>query len=966
MPLPPRKAMSWQSDASGGALVRPAGVAKRGPMTLARVGPSPFLGRVKRNALPEQSEDDVKTQLIAEILVAVFGSDETKSLPAHTKGTRAEGETWQGAKNRWFGIRGGRVVPVKNPNAEPKKPKESKPGQAPRAPAKIHRMTLDQARETMAELKSQGPTEERLEVLVASLATLTVKDLATLKKEVGAKGGKVKADLIAKIKATLGVVKQAEADGDVEDAEPSPVSQDARPTPSASPESVQAAVQQISSTGKYNASGYIPRAVVEAVTGPLSDDALKDMQVEGKVRLDLDGNGSVAGFISTATSGSIGKMPNTGTVKPPAVSAAVTALAASGKYRFGTVPIPDVLDEIKRTTPGMTDDDARATLMEMGERGELRLVAIGDTSRVDPAKLRRAIPTGSGNIGQLLYSVEIPFPNESNSSTEPKADVAKLPATVTDIHAELSRQATSQGNRLYRVGDLRKMIRERLGDVSKDDVDGVIRQLQNDGIIDLRATALKDKLTPQDWEDAIVDRDGNHAEALTHIVATPPTKSISTMPPSPFLSRVKAKAMPPSPVERPADPANEDDEKAELIAAILDAALGGEGEKSLPSYTKATPAQKHPVDVPYQTPKGAWRVVREFAGGKLRSVPAKAPGGAAKPAPKKPAENKPPAAKKPKPVKIGVDDAAAKIDDMRRNGTSEEKVTSLVGELATLTVPDLKKLATRMGVKPGKLKKDELVNKVRDIMADYAVPDDVEQIPESDAMDDGEMIVLDDPTPVPSPTDAAPPTLAPPPKAPATNPAKDFPIVNQKLMSSKDDTRLRELTKSYGWGSVERKTANYYTMEGYQGMNAFLRTGKGDARDVAAAEKMAAMIEAAPPIDPPVRVFRGMVMPQEQQAKYIEEYKAAAASGEPVELNGFPSTSIRPSVISNFDGVVQGRVVEKPLRYQIEARKGVYLEGVTDFEDENEVLLPHGNKYAVGEIREDAAGGYTISMVQLE
>jgi hypothetical protein len=217
------------------------------------INPSPFRYRIKAlPSQPQQSEDDVKAQLIAEILAGVFGEDNTdaKSLEWDGKAAkgpkRAKGEVWEGAKNRWFTVNeDGKVVPTKRPagnegsapstlsesrgSAAATKPTDGKPS-ATKKPAtpKPVKLTLDQAKQTVAELKQQGPTEDTLNMLVGSLATLTVADLKQLHKEMGIKGGGLKADLIAKIKDTLTAVKDADAP------EPEPIP-DATPTPAATP-----------------------------------------------------------------------------------------------------------------------------------------------------------------------------------------------------------------------------------------------------------------------------------------------------------------------------------------------------------------------------------------------------------------------------------------------------------------------------------------------------------------------------------------------------------------------------------------------------------------------------------------------------------------------------------------------------------------------------------------------------------
>lgn len=233
-----QKALSSLDSTSGGALVRPAAQWS---------AKSPFRNRTATKAMSPQPEDDVKAQLIAEILSGVFGGSDGKALDYDAKAKpagpkRAEGETWEGAKNRWFTVKDGKTVPTKAPAKgnggssgtapEPTdaKPNVKKPGVTPKKPAtplKPVKLTLEQVRKTVAELKKRGPTEDTLNMLVGSLATLTVADLKNLHTEMGIKPKGLKAELIAKIKDTLAAVK----DADAPEAEPTPAPVSAAPEP---------------------------------------------------------------------------------------------------------------------------------------------------------------------------------------------------------------------------------------------------------------------------------------------------------------------------------------------------------------------------------------------------------------------------------------------------------------------------------------------------------------------------------------------------------------------------------------------------------------------------------------------------------------------------------------------------------------------------------------------------------------
>jgi hypothetical protein len=270
---------------------------------------------------------------------------------------------------------------------------------------------------------------------------------------------------------------------------------------------------------------------------------------------------------------------------------------------------------------------------------------------------------------------------------------------------------------------------------------------------------------------------------------------------------------------------------------------------------------------------------------------------------------------------------------------------------------------------------DADANEVMDLGDDDAIVLDDDEMITLDGIDDGpatpttnkvEPPPYDDfdeavPKPKPVPAQATPSSAG----VLAKNPAVDFGVVKQKAMDPQTAAQLRKTAQTYKWDASQRKTANYYTTTGFTGMNDILRKGSGgDAKDVAAIKKLSEMIDNAPPIDPPVRVFRGMVLLETEIGSFIEGIKRNAETNTPATLDGFQSTTIRPEAAQKFDGAIYKMNIDTSVRFQIQARKGVYLESVSDFEDENELLLPHGNKYAVGEIVKDEYG-YTISMVQL-
>jgi hypothetical protein len=483
---------------------------------------------------------------------------------------------------------------------------------------------------------------------------------------------------------------------------------------------------------------------------------------------------------------------------------------------------------------------------------------------------------------------------------------------------------------------------------------------------------------------------------------------------SPFRNRVAVKAMP---------EASEDDVKAQLIAEILAGVFGITDEKSLFAWHSKAAKPKQAEGVPYQTPAGNWRELRNF-NGKLRSVPSKAPGSdqeAAKkpktaqptPTPKKPAGTKPaPAPKKPKPVKIDVATATARIDEMRKNGTSEEALTTFVGELSGMTVPQLKELQGKLGVKPKGIKAD-LIAKVKEVISEFAVPDDIEQMPteeetpapepkpepaaapdntvelddgdainlddgDSISLDDDEMINLDDDTPMeplpdresdepnPDATDTYPSAKAMPEGVVASSPHIDLPVNPKPTFNRKDAMRLDDVNLDNPFSTQDEDALRAYTTIAYQDINAYLRDGTKplDRRTPKVLRDLAGAMAKLPPIKPPVTVYRGLTIKGNEIDKFIGDIMKKAESGNPLKLKGYQSTSLNPEVADRFK-VTYGEEGVVPVRMQVRANKGAYLEGTTVVPNEQELLLPAGNKYKVGQIVKDPDGGFTVTLEQM-
>jgi hypothetical protein len=147
----------------------------------------------------------------------------------------------------------------------------------------------------------------------------------------------------------------------------------------------------------------------------------------------------------------------------------------------------------------------------------------------------------------------------------------------------------------------------------------------------------------------------------------------------------------------------------------------------------------------------------------------------------------------------------------------------------------------------------------------------------------------------------------------------------------------------------QKAALRHYTRKGDELMNAHLRRDEAVTPEVAAEiEELHKAFEDAPPFEHPVSVWRGIKVDFEKLDELVGQFEAAAKSGEAVAFKGFTSTSANPEVALDFGEVV----------FEITAKKGLYLEPITQWEGEREILMPHGAKFKVHGIVE---ANYAVS-----
>jgi hypothetical protein len=146
----------------------------------------------------------------------------------------------------------------------------------------------------------------------------------------------------------------------------------------------------------------------------------------------------------------------------------------------------------------------------------------------------------------------------------------------------------------------------------------------------------------------------------------------------------------------------------------------------------------------------------------------------------------------------------------------------------------------------------------------------------------------------------------------------------------------------------EKKSIDHYTQSGYATLNKDLRKGlqpKGGDRKIM--DHLDAAMGKAGTLDKPITTWRGLSLPPQAGAAMEENLKKAVASGQPITMKGFISSSLNPEVGASFSKGLG----EKAMVFEVSARKGMYIGAVPGrghiSAEEREFLMPHDSKFHV-------------------
>lgn len=144
-----------------------------------------------------------------------------------------------------------------------------------------------------------------------------------------------------------------------------------------------------------------------------------------------------------------------------------------------------------------------------------------------------------------------------------------------------------------------------------------------------------------------------------------------------------------------------------------------------------------------------------------------------------------------------------------------------------------------------------------------------------------------------------------------------------------------------GLTPAERDAVEHYTGGGFDALNAALRSGRPlDPTSAKIHKGLADAFAKVRPFDPPVTAVRTLdIADKAKLAAFLEGAKGSAASGDPVVMPGYMSTSVHPRA-GGFEHPGNVRVA-------IAATHGLDCRPHTNFPAEYELLLDHDSMFRV-------------------
>lgn len=204
-------------------------------------------------------------------------------------------------------------------------------------------------------------------------------------------------------------------------------------------------------------------------------------------------------------------------------------------------------------------------------------------------------------------------------------------------------------------------------------------------------------------------------------------------------------------------------------------------------------------------------------------------------------------------------------------------------------------------------------------------------------------------TPTPTPKPASTPTYAPSPTPATTAPPNGWttaPVQASSTLMKEHSIPVIENNKKLA-DSVTEYTGSYAVM-----LNDKMRKCPPDfgclsPKDKKHANHIMNMVDAAPPFPQPVLVSRGINLGSSGTKSIIEGLLKAKDTGQEMQFPSITSTSINYGFSGN-------------IRFKIAAKRGIYVETISMFPYEKEVILSPKQKFTVRDVVQSGSGEYHV------
>ena len=176
------------------------------------------------------------------------------------------------------------------------------------------------------------------------------------------------------------------------------------------------------------------------------------------------------------------------------------------------------------------------------------------------------------------------------------------------------------------------------------------------------------------------------------------------------------------------------------------------------------------------------------------------------------------------------------------------------------------------------------------------------------------------------------------------------PIVMDRQAEFEPPKELYDLTRSfiYDMDPDLSKAVKWYTGNGFDNLNTEMRECPPEFECIDGSnrknlDKIEKALAEAPPLPENTITFRGVSLSDKSTVAMMSAAKECMESGKEFRMPSLTSTSIRPAAAAGFgEGVL----------FRIAAKRGIYVEPITENKEEFEILQSSKTRYRVVEVKQ--------------